>query len=1742
LKSKWLKAMEDNSKKILIIDDQPENLNILNLLIADFDRDFVVFATDNGYEGIELAKIQQPDLILLDIVMPDMDGFTVCKALKEDGSLKDIPVVLVTGYAQFMENMERAIEVGAEGILKKPFDKKELFIHIKAMLKRKSANDFKKSKTVEIMHLIADQTKALQLKQQQLSEAQAIANIGHWHFDLIQNTLEWSDEVYRIFELKPAEIEPSYGVFLKFIHPDERTMVDNSYRTSVEKHTPYDMEHRLVLDGGIVKYVTQKCATFYDDDGTPLRSIGTIMDITGRKRLELELASERNRLAAILEGTNAGTWEWNVQTGETIYNERWAEIIGYTLKEISPVSIETWIRFAHPDDLRRSNELLEAHFRGEIPFYEFESRMKHKNGEWVWVLDKGKVVSRTSDGKPLMMYGTHIDITTRKQSEQFLQESETQFKGLFYQAADAIFIADVESGIIIHANQNASKLLKCPLERIIGKHQSELHPPELKKENEEAFKRQIDEIAEIGRSFPVESRVLCSNGDENPVEIIASKVLFKGKACLMGIFRDISERKQAEIELRQAQKFLAEKESQYRLIAENATDLIYKYSLIPEPHYAYISPSCYQLTGYKPEEGYRDPLVYHKFLNTPEGVEKFTQFLMDPSQPTTIEEVWQRKDGKKIWVEQAVSREYDKEGALISFQSTVRDITDRKLIEEALKGKELKFRTLFENSADAIIVIEGEKFIDCNHQTLEMYGCQTYEQFIGKTPFDFSPAFQPNGKPSKEYADEVMNAAYEGQTQVFQWLHIKLDGTPFHAEVKLNKLELNNQILLQAIVRDITKRIEAEQSLQQASDIINNMQMGLYVYELENLEDDRTLKMVATNRASGILSGVLPDEIIGKYIDEIFPGLRAMGIPKRFAEVVRTGEAGEFEDFYYQDDRVLQAAYSVKAFPLPNQRVGITFDNITDRKKTQEALDLQVRVAAGFLRTSDEEMFQESLKIIRELTESPFGFFGYLEEDGSLKVPTLTKQIWEGKHPFEGDVIFPRSKWGDSSWGRAINEAASNYSNEASLKTPMEHVPLKRHMNIPILMNNNVIGLFSVANAENDYTENTVQLLESIANQIAPLLNARLERNRAEKALVESNEYLNNLFNYANAPIIVWDNDFRITRYNHAFEVLTGRKSEEVIGEHIELLFPEESKESTLELIEKAALGAYWEVIEIKIAHVSGVEHTLIWNSANIKNAEGKITATIAQGQDITKRKKAEKELIKAKEKAEENEKQLRYSQEVARIGYYVFDIQTGFWTSSKMLDDIFGINSEFVRDVNGWNELVHPDDQKEMLDYFTANVVLRHEKFDKKYRIINRLSRQTYWVHGLGTLEFDNNGNLLRMFGTIQDITEIKKYEEELIIAKEKAEESDRLKSAFLANMSHEIRTPMNGILGFAELLKEPDLTGEEQLTFINLINKSGQRMLNIINDIVDISKIEAGLMEVHLSESNVNDQMEYIYNFFHPEASSKGLLLTIKNWLASKDATFKTDREKLYAILTNLVKNALKYTHVGGIEMGCSRKNNFIEFFVKDTGIGIPADRHQAVFERFVQADIEDRMAYQGAGLGLTISKTYVNTLGGEIWLESQENMGTTFYFTLPYTVEETTKAGEIPTLTSELFQTERKLKILVVEDDQTSEVLLRKTISKITEEILVAHTGLEAIEMCRNNPDTDLILMDIRMPQMGGYEATRQIRLFNKNVIIIAQTAFAIVGDREKAREAGCDDYITKPIDRSELLAMIQKYLVK
>ncbi len=387
------------------------------------------------------------------------------------------------------------------------------------------------------------------------------------------------------------------------------------------------------------------------------------------------------------------------------------------------------------------------------------------------------------------------------------------------------------------------------------------------------------------------------------------------------------------------------------------------------------------------------------------------------------------------------------------------------------------------------------------------------------------------------------------------------------------------------------------------------------------------------------------------------------------------------------------------------------------------------------------------------------------------------------------------------------------------------------------------------------------------------------------------------------------------------------------------------------------------------------------------------------------------------------------------------------------------------------------------------------------------------------------------------------KKAEEDLREALNKAEESDRLKSAFLANMSHEIRTPMNGIMSFINLLSKPKLTGEEQQAYIDIIKKSSDRMLNTVNDLIDISLIESNQVKVINEKVNVNEQLENLYAFFKPEADGKGIDLGIVTTLPSGESVIVTDPGKFYSIMTNLINNAIKFTIKGSVVFGYKKNDGILEFYVRDTGIGISKDKQQIIFDRFVQADTSLTRQHEGVGLGLSITKAYVKMLGGKLWLVSEPGKGTTFRFTLPYNKplkEKPADTGKKPGVAENNLP--HNLKIMIVEDDEIADAYLTIILKNIGREILHAATGADAINLFMKNPDIDLILMDVKMPEMDGYESTRIIRSINKDVVIIAQTAYALASDREKALQAGSDDYISKPFNKEKLLDIIARHTMK
>lgn len=599
------------------------------------------------------------------------------------------------------------------------------------------------------------------------------------------------------------------------------------------------------------------------------------------------------------------------------------------------------------------------------------------------------------------------------------------------------------------------------------------------------------------------------------------------------------------------------------------------------------------------------------------------------------------------------------------------------------------------------------------------------------------------------------------------------------------------------------------------------------------------------------------------------------------------------------------------------------------------------------------------------------------------------------------------------------------------------------------------------------------------------------------------------------------DKEGNFIEVNHAATNLTGYKREELLKMNMKDLFSKENLEAKplrYDLLRKGDIATNVRSITRK----NGARITVEMNSRMLP--DGTFQSIF---RDITER-------MKAQEALKESEFRLARAEKVAKIGNWKIILDTKILIGSEGAGIIYGLEDSQIK-LEEVQKIPLPE-YREKLDIALYNLICADVPYDLEFKIRRPNDGKIVDIHSIA--QYDKENRIV--YGVIQDITERKMIEEALIVSKEQAEESDRLKSAFLANMSHEIRTPMNGILGFAELLKDGGLTGEEQQEYIQIIEKSGKRMLSIINDIVDISKIESGLMKLKIRESNINEQIHFLYTFFKPECDAKCLKLSYVTPLSGLDAVIKTDREKLFAILTNLIKNAIKYTNQGCIEFGYTLKNEFLEFYVKDSGLGISADRQEAIFERFIQADIADKMAQQGAGLGLSISKAYVHMLKGNIWLDSIPGIGSTFYFTIPFKYETENHESTESSIDQIISETKiKKLRILIAEDDEISKVLISISLKPFAKEIIKVKTGQEAIDCCRSNPDIDLILMDIKMPGISGYEAVRQIRSFNTRAFIIAQTAYGLSGDKEKALDAGCDEYISKPIVKDDLIRLIIKH---
>jgi len=1068
----------------------------------------------------------------------------------------------------------------------------------------------------------------------------------------------------------------------------------------------------------------------------------------------------------------------------------------------------------------------------------------------------------------------------------------------------------------------------------------------------------------------------------------------------------------------------------------------------------------------------------------PEWRERITKVFTDCAQegiPYDEEMEIITANGKRVWIRTIGEPIKNDSGKIIKVQGAFQDITERKKAADAVHQSKKELDSLFKASPELISFIGFDGYF----KRLNPAWVKTLGYPMDKLlSLPFIEFVHPDDHEATNA--EVAKLAGGQRTIRFDNRYRCNDGS--YRWLSWSVIPDLKEKLLYAVARDITERKRTEDAMRKSElkfrNYIDYAPHGVFVF-------DEMGNYVEVNTAASTITGYSKDELLSMKLSELIPEESMEIAARHFEKVVRDGfGTGEFP--FIKKDRSI-GYWSVDAVKLSDQRfLGFVVD-ITKRKQSEEAL-------------------RESKAKYQEIFEST-GTATFIGDENGI-ILMANKECYSTTGYTATEII--GQKW-------------DQYFAPESLQEIMKNHHLRRQ-NPDLAPKKHEVKLFNKQGEKRDVILN-ISMIFGTKQSIVSILDIT-ERKRAEEALLQSE--LNFHRSISESPIgirivsvdgdTVYANKAFLDMYE--FNSLEEFKNTPAINRYLSESYAQHQKRK-----EKRKNGHDifdYEISIIRknaeIRHIKVSRKEVLWNG--MKHFQ-------VINLNITEQRNAEEELRKLSRAVEQSPNAECITDTEGIIEYVnPITIELTGYTQEELLGQKSSIFSSGEKP---------KEEYAELWQTIKSGNVWKGELHNKKK------NGELYWEYATISPIFDDLGSITHYLGIKEDITAKKQLLDELIAAKEKAEESERLKSAFLANMSHEIRTPMNGILGFAGLLKEPNLSGDEMQEYIEIIEKSGVRMLNIIDQIVDISKIEAGLMEVHIGDTNINEQIEYIYKFFKAEVESKGMKLTYSVSFPEKELIISTDKEKIYAILINLVKNAIKYSFDGSIEFGYSNlvinNRTFLQFFVKDTGIGIPKERQEAVFERFIQADIGDKRAYQGAGLGLSISKAYVKMLGGKIWVESTEGHGSVFYFTIPYQVELVEDIVAKNTIfADEMLPQIKRIKILVVEDIEEASLLIKILINKFCKEVLCARDGFEAVEICRNNPDIDLVLMDIKMPVMNGYEATREIRQFNPSVVIIAQTAFALSGDREKAIEAGCNDYITKPIKRDELMELIQKYFKK
>ena len=1067
-----------------------------------------------------------------------------------------------------------------------------------------------------------------------------------------------------------------------------------------------------------------------------------------------------------------------------------------------------------------------------------------------------------------------------------------------------------------------------------------------------------------------------------------------------------------------------------------------------------------------------------------------------------------------------------------SYQELEKEVKElRQKLASKIDGE--YYKELIKNNTDAFSVIdENGKNIFQNESNTAILG-YTFRERVGKNAFEL---MIPEDREKLLQQFKILKKE-KGVTQKINFQAYHKDGTLRHLEGTAKNM-LHSPLIKGVIInyRDVTKRKKAEQTIQKTLQQIEliNVNVPNISWKVTVNSKGEFVNAFVSETVDEFLN--LPPNTINndwdKYFNYVDPAYldEIKNIIQQGIENPQMILSFDYEVIKGNNER---AWFSTKGKAVIEDNIitlyGSTID-ITEQKKIELLLKESENRFKSLSEATYEAIFISEKGVCIEANEAAGKKFGYTHD--------------EMIGMFGTDFIAPISK------EVVKNNMLSGY------EKPYDAIALKK-------------------NGEEFYAEFNGRMFEYKGKKVRiTAVRDISERKKTEQALKESEAKYRNIIENMSDIYYRTDAEGKLVLGSNSIVKIFGYSEpvSELIGSRIESIYKDPNERTNF--LESLKKNGKIENYRTTLLKQDGSEIFVETTSKMLLNKKGEFAGVEGIVRDITERKKSEQTLLESKEKYKLLLNQFRLMSDNIPDLVWAKDLDGNFTFVNKAVCDKLLIAKDTNEPI-GKNDFFFVKRQRDLYpdrdDWHTFGeicinsdeVVLKNKK-PQRFDEFGNVNGKFLFLDVYKAPIFDDTGKIIGTVGHGRIVTKEKEDEQklqaqnkeyellnkkyilqnqELEIAKAKAEESNRLKSAFLANMSHEIRTPMNAIIGFAGFLRNEEVEVEKRNYFLDIINNSGNHLLNLINDIIDISKIDAKQMTLIETECKLNEFLFEIHQFFLSDITRKKdkLKLLLTKELTTGEDVIKTDTTRLRQILINLIGNAIKFTSSGTVEIKYTIINNEkIQFSIKDTGIGISKKELPIIFKRFRQADETATRKYGGTGLGLAISEACTKLLGGDIWVESEYRIGSTFYFTIPYKPIKAAKSRAVISVEKRKNIFKGKT-ILIVEDDLYSCMILEEVLKPTNAHLLKAKDGLKAIEICEKNPQIDIVLMDLQLPKLNGLKATEEIKRMRPHLPIISQTANAMYNDQQKSLDAGCVDHITKPINTKELIEKVAKQII-